>query len=232
MARAGKKFGRWHVDLARGPDCWRLPARPDWVFVCAGVTSREKCERDPWRSRWVNVVGGIRVARHFEQRGARVVFFGTDLSPEDGEYARQKEELRRAVAAMPHCLWICLGKVIHPGLPVFKQWQKDLAQGRPLKILQEVSISPLSPEAVAECGWQLTRPGFSAPREASWRPEVSFRYETLAEKWKKQLETAPAQKSSGVKWNASWASATRKDFWTGLISSIDRGRWWWAAGSS
>jgi dTDP-4-dehydrorhamnose reductase len=232
VARAGRNFGRWHADLARGPDSWRLPERPGWVFVCAGVTSREACERDPWRSRWVNVVGGIRLARHFERRGARVVFFGTDLLPEAGEYARQKEDLRRAVASMPHCLWIRLGKVIHAGLPVFAQWREDLAKGRPLKIHQEVSISPLSPEAVASCAWQLTRLGFPVPREASWRPGARIRYETLAEKWKRQSKATPSPESLAGKKLENRISQNREDAWTGLVSAADRGCWWWTAGLS
>jgi len=147
LARAGRNTRPWHLDLARGPDCWRVPARPKWVFVCAGITSREACERDPWRSRWVNVVGGIRVARYFQGKGTRVVFFGTDLDPSEGEYARQKEELRRAGAAMPHCLWIRLGKVIHPGLPVFVHWRDQVSSGM-IGAWEDVGMRPMTAEAV------------------------------------------------------------------------------------
>jgi len=184
--RTGRNPSPWHLDLSRDPDCWKVPLNLDWVFVCAGITSREACERDSWRSRWVNVVGGIRVARYFQCKGTRVVFFGTDLDASEGEYARQKEELRQVVAAMPHCVWIRLGKVIHSELPVFVQWQKDLDQRRPLRILKGVSISPLNLETVAENAWQLIRQGPPHSREANWCSAWAITYKDLAKYWKIQ----------------------------------------------
>ena len=63
--RAGRNPGVWHLDLSRDPGCWKVPGDLDWVFVCAGMTSRVECEKQPHLSRWINVGGSVRLARHF-----------------------------------------------------------------------------------------------------------------------------------------------------------------------
>ena len=45
--RAGRNPGAWHLDLSRDPGCWNVPSQLDWVFVCAGMTSRAECEKQP-----------------------------------------------------------------------------------------------------------------------------------------------------------------------------------------
>lgn len=228
VARAGRNFGRWHADLARGPDSWRLPERPRWVFVCAGVTSREACERDPWRSRWVNVVGGIRLARHFERRGARVVFFGTDLLPEAGEYARQKEDLRRAVASMPHCLWIRLGKVIHAGLPVFAQWRQQADLGR-VKAWENVRIRPLGLEAWVEACVALVETKKLVMRRMDWDVAEPITYAELATRWARRNGLVGKIKflaSATTHQSGDWVSGKCPEPFRGLLDRESRKSWW------
>ena len=228
--RAGRNPGPWHLDLSRDPGCWKVPGDLDWVFVCAGVTSREECERDPWRSCWVNVVGGIRVARHFERRGARVVFFGTDLLPEEGEYARQKDELRRAVAEMPHCYWIRLAKVIYPSLPIFQKWCEELKAEKKPKAFHGMKLCPLSPEAVAECAWRLASGFPTSIREASWQSNREMSYLDLATQWlawwgKNDISPEAEIGNAFMQKRIKQKKSSYQPF-ADVITATDAGKWW------
>lgn len=224
-----RKSNRWHLDLSRGPDCWSIPKASHWVFIAAGITSREECEKDPWRSRLVNVVGGIRVARYLERKGTRVVFFGTDLSPDKGEYANQKEELRRAVQDMPHCYYIRLSKVIHPSLPIFQKWQTSLERGKSPKAFAEVKLRPLSPEAVAECVWKFVN-SFSFPkREILCQAELEISYVELANRWlswkgRADIYAVPENKKPNVPKEIKPVPLYNP--FINTIRAIDAKKWW------
>lgn len=227
---ARRNPGPWHLDLSRDPGCWNVPGDLDWVFVCAGMTSRAECEKQPHRSRWINVGGGVRLARHFLSRGARVVFFGTDLSPEAGEYAKQKEELRRQLAQLPGSVWIRLGKVVHPRLPVLQSWKESLAQGTPIEAFASVRIFPLSPEAVAEGCRHLVSSQQPSPTGLVWQTSRSMNYVELARKWGQFLGYPPSRVRIVEK-------KELKDEWTpypvfpsneyeATLGAIDRNAWW------
>ena len=228
--RAGRNPGPWHLDLSRDPGCWKVPGDLDWVFVCAGMTSRAECEMQPHLSRWINVVGSVQLARHFLSRGAKVVFFGTDLSPEAGEYAKQKEELRRQLAQLAGSVWIRLGKVVHPRLPVLQSWKESLAQGTPIEAFASVRIFPVSPEAVAEGCRHLVasrqRPGTALV----WQTSRSMTYVELARKWGQFLGYPASQtrilekKSPPDAWPPHPVFPSKE--YAAILEAVDRNAWW------
>jgi len=228
--RAGRNPGVWHLDLSRDPGCWNVPSQLDWVFVCAGMTSRAECEKQPHLSRWINVGGSVRLARYFLSRGAKVVFFGTDLSPEAGEYAKQKEELRRQLAQLPGSVWIRLGKVVHPRLPVLQSWKESLAQGTPIEAFASVRIFPVSPEAVAESCRHLVasrqRPGTALV----WQTSRSMTYVELARKWGQFLgypasQTRILEKKSPPEAWAPYPVFPSKEY-EAILGGVDKNAWW------
>lgn len=198
VVRAGKKPGPWHLDLARDPSFWRVPPNPAWVFVCAGITSRQRCENHPHASRQVNVTGGIRLARHFCRPGTRIVFFGTDLGPEGGEYARQKEDLRAAVAGLAGIFWVRLGKVVYPGLPVLLGWREQ-ASGGVVEAWEDVKIRPISPAAVAEACAALMESKEFLPKQMDWGVTTPISYRDLALRWIQATKGLGHVKVLGVK---------------------------------
>ena len=231
FAQSDKRQGQWHLDLSRGSDCWRVPASPTWVFVCGGITSRLACEKNPWLSRWVNVCGGIRVARYFQNRNSKVVFFGTDLSPKEGEYAQQKEDLRRMVLPMANCYWIKLGKVIHPGMPIFDEWSNAMRKKTPLQAYRDVWISPMSPEAVAECVWRMVH-GFQAyEKEMVWRSDLVMNYRELAVHWTRSLgKSRPKIHGMSRNWVKGLSRSEPNQTFGGIadcVRQVDRRKWWW-----
>ena len=231
FAQSGKRYGQWHLDLSRVPDCWHVPARPAWVFVCAGITSRTACEKDPWISRIVNVYGGIRVATYFQNRDTKVVFLGTDLLAGEGEYAQQKEDLRRMVLPMANCFWIKLGKVIHPGLPILQEWSNALRKKTPIQAYGDVWISPMSPEAVAECAWRMVH-GFQATgKEMVWRSDLFMNYRELAVQWtrslgKSRVEIDVMSRNRAKGFSRSEPTQTLCGV-ADCVRQVDRRKWWW-----
>ena len=182
--RAGRNPGAWHLDLSRDPGCWNVPGDLDWVFVCAGMTSRAECEKQPHLSRWINMGGSVRLARYFLSRGAKVVFFGTDLSPEAGEYAKQKEELRRQLAQLPGSVWIRLGKVVHHTPVRFYKAGKNLwLRERRSKPSLPSGFFPFRRRPLRKAAGIWSPRGRGRERRWSGRHPRSMTYVELARKW-------------------------------------------------
>jgi hypothetical protein len=194
------------------------------------MTSRVECEKQPHLSRWINVGGSVQLARHFISRGAKVVFFGTDLSPEAGEYAKQKEELRRQLAQLAGSVWIRLGKVVHPRLPVLQSWKESLAQGTPIEAFASVRIFPVSPEAVAEGCRYLVASRQRPTAGLVWQTPRSMTYVELARKWGQFLGYPPSQtrilekKSPPEPW-APYPVFPSKEY-EAILGGVDRNAWW------
>ncbi|MDI9397597.1 MAG: sugar nucleotide-binding protein [Candidatus Pacebacteria bacterium] len=228
--RAGRNPGPWHLDLSRDPGCWNAPGDLDWVFVCAGMTSRVECEKQPHLSRWINVGGSVRLARHFLSRGARVVFFGTDLSPKAGEYAKQKEELRRQLAQLPGTVWIRLGKVVHPRLPLLESWKDSLAQGTPIEAFESVRIFPVSPESIAEGCLHLVASRQRPATELVWQTAKSMTYVEIAQKWGNFLGYPASririlEKNSPLEAWTPYPVFPSKEY-EAILGGVDRNAWW------
>jgi len=228
--RAGRNPGVWHLDLSRDPGCWNVPVHLDWVFVCAGMTSRAECEKQPHLSRWTNVGGSVQLARHFLSRGARVVFFGTDLPPEAGEYAKQKEELRRQLAQLAGSVWIRLGKVVHPRLSVLQSWKESLAQGTPIEAFESVRIFPVSPEAIAQGCLHLVASRQRPATALVWQTPRSMTYVELARKWGQFLgypasRTRILEKKSPPEAWAPYPVFPSKEY-EAILGGVDRNAWW------
>jgi len=228
VIRAGKDHGSWHLDMARDSSCWRVPAQPAWVFVCAGVTSRKDCEDHPFSSWQINVKGGMVVARHFSGRGSRVVFFGTDLGREEGEYARQKEELRAIVRGLPGVFWIRLGKVIHGDLPVLRRWRGQAISGE-VEAWGDAKIRPMNPEAVAEACAVLMKTKEFLPKEMDWNQARPMSYADLADRWveaigalgKVKIRSTASPEKSGELPAGNCPESFRR-----LLAREERKAWW------
>jgi dTDP-4-dehydrorhamnose reductase len=228
VIRAGKDHGSWHLDLARDPSCWRVPAHPVWVFVCAGVTSRKDCEDHPFNSRQINVKGGMVVARYFSGQGSKVVFFGTDLGREDGEYARQKEDLRAMVRGLPGVFWIRLGKVIHCHLPVLRLWREQAYSGE-VEAWGDVRIRPITPEAVAEVCAALMKTKEFLPKEMDWNQTPPISYAELASRWAQATGTfgkVTVRSTSSPQKYFEMPAGTCPESFQRVLARENRKAWW------
>lgn len=228
IIRAGKNHGTWHLDMARDPSCWQVPVHPAWVFVCAGMTSRKDCEDHPFSSRQINVRGGAAVARYFSSRGSRVVFFGTDLGREEGEYARQKEDLRAIVLGLPGVFWVRLGKVIHRNLPVFQLWREQAASGE-VEAWGDVRIRPITPEAVAEACAVLMKTKEFLPKEMDWNQTQPISYAGLAERWMQAMEAsgkAKVRSTASLQKSSQLPAGICPEAFRRILARENRKAWW------
>src|SRR6266404_4182540 len=65
-------------DLARDAEQWSPPSAKV-AFLCAAVTSQEKCRNEPTASRAVNVNATLALAEKLVQQGTHVIFLSTNL---------------------------------------------------------------------------------------------------------------------------------------------------------
>lgn len=133
-----------------------LPAAPV-VLIAAGITDQARCVESD--ARRINIYNTLLLARHFGERGSRVVFLSTNLVFGGsvarqaatsvyrplGEYGRQKADVEQALLAGPGPVAICrLSKVIHRDLPLMRAWTAQLAAGTPVRAFSDLMIAPVS----------------------------------------------------------------------------------------
>ncbi len=99
------------ITDAVGAESVLAQVRPEWVFAPAADPYVDGCEREPERTRRVNVEGTALLARLCRGRGARMVFYSSDYVFDGAkgvydendpvrpinEYGRQKADAERAV---------------------------------------------------------------------------------------------------------------------------------------
>lgn len=168
------------------------------------------------------------MARYFSSRGSRVVFFGTDLGREEGEYARQKEDLRAIVLGLPGVFWIRLGKVIHRDLPVLRRWREQAVSGE-VKAWGDVKIRPTSPEAVAEACATLMKTREFLPKEMDWNRTRPISYADLADRWMQAMEASGKVKvrsTSSPQKNSELPTGTCPESFQRVLARENRKAWW------
>src|SRR5690606_13067764 len=128
LARPGAiALTRRELDLASDVSKWEPPAC-DVAFLCAGVSSMERCRTEPERARRVNVAGTIAVAQRLLDRGAHLVYLssnqvfdgskpkrrGDEPTCPRSEYGRQKAHVEQALSGQRACI-VRLTKVLGSG---------------------------------------------------------------------------------------------------------------------
>ncbi len=153
---------RIDLDLA-GEDAATVPVAGFSVaYLCAAITSMAACERDPSRSRSVNVHNTVMLAQRLVAAGTRIVFLSSNTvfdgsrawPPEDAplspanEYGRQKAAAERALlslstAAAPVAV-VRLSKVMTPSSGMAAEFLGRLAAGMPCPAFDDLRMSPIS----------------------------------------------------------------------------------------
>jgi len=142
----------------------RLPEPPRFraAVLCAGATGQAACAADPAGTRAVNVDGVLRLAAALLDRGTRVVFlssdavFAADSAPgTEGrapapltEYGRQKAAAEAALLDLDRgrgLVQVCrLGKVLHRGMPLLREWVEALGRGQAIAPFADLRLAPVS----------------------------------------------------------------------------------------
>lgn len=178
------------LDLAE-PDVAALEGGCyDTAYVCAAVSGLGACQAAPAASRRVNVDGTLAVMRHLAGTGTRMVFLsssqvfdGETAAPgEDqpthprNEYGRQKCAVEQAIAreALPVAV-LRLTKVLAPRpTGVFGDWIGALGRGQPIRGANNMVLSPVVVEDVAQAAIGLAGAGHRGVWHLGASDEVTY----------------------------------------------------------
>jgi dTDP-4-dehydrorhamnose reductase len=131
----------------------------DTVVFCSGITQADKCEKDKFASRMVNVESVCKLAgilanncRHIVFLSSNAVFDGSKEYPshEDtvspvNEYGRQKSEVEQELLKLyPSRVTILrLTKVLGARNPLFDDWSHMLKKGASIYPFSDMYIAPI-----------------------------------------------------------------------------------------
>lgn len=176
------------LDLAADPALWCLPDRVGVGFLCAAVTSVDRCRLFPAETRRVNVERTRALAGTLRERGAHVVFLSTNQvydgtrplrHPDDPtcprtEYGRHKAEVECELLAAGGATVVRFTKVAAPGMGVLRGWADALRRNEPVDPFRDMVMSPVPLGFVAEV---LVRVGERTPSgtvQVSGECDVSY----------------------------------------------------------
>jgi dTDP-4-dehydrorhamnose reductase len=154
------------VDLADEPQQWTLPVEPvDVAFLCAAVTSQERCGTEPELTRRINVEHTVALAEKLIAQHSFVVFLSTNLVF-DGEtpfarsdhaysprsaYGMQKAEAEQRLLALGERVAVVrLGKVIAARTKLFDGWIEALRAQREITPFDNLAMAPVSMKFAAD----------------------------------------------------------------------------------
>lgn len=144
------------LDLAGGlGEADRLPAA-DAVFLCAAMTRQAECRADPVRAARINRDAPVRLARAAAGGGGRLILLSTSAvfdgrvprrPAEDApcplnEYGRLKAEAEAGVLAEGGTV-VRLTKILHRGLPLFRDWSERLGRKEPVEAFADLFLAPI-----------------------------------------------------------------------------------------
>lgn len=178
-----------HFDLAANEARWRSHWSPGAAVICAGIASLAECRRSPVATRSINVDKVAELASTLvHEHDVHVIYLSTNLvfdgevmsrSASDGrcpqtEYGRQKAAAESRLEALPGVAIVRLTKVVHPGLPLFANWQASLRAGRAIAAHVDQQLAPVQLDTVVAGLTKIVEqraPGvwqFSGPEDVSY----------------------------------------------------------------
>lgn len=128
------------------------------TIICAAITDISECEKNPYRTRKVNVVGTVELAKRFAEKGIHVVFLSSNqvfngqhpMQKPDAarnpinEYGRQKAEVEMFIETLPNACILRITKVIHHDLPLMENWLAMLSNGDSVFVFADMTLSPIN----------------------------------------------------------------------------------------
>ena len=144
------------LDLVRDTSQW-TPPPATVAFLCASVTSQEKCRNEPAASRVVNVNATLGLAEKLVRQGTHVIFPSTNLvlsgerpyqAPDDPyapqtEYARQKASAEKCLQRLPGTCIVRFTKVFGRSAPLLRGWCESLLKSQPIRPFADMPMAPV-----------------------------------------------------------------------------------------
>jgi dTDP-4-dehydrorhamnose reductase len=149
---------RIFLDFNEDVSSWVSPCHISEAFICAAVSSLERCKREPTLSAMVNVHNTVALAKKLVAKGTFVVFLSTNLvydgsipfrKAEDAvcpqtEYGRQKAEAEKELLALGDLISIVrFTKVFFHESPLFKGWIRALQNNNIINPFLDMVMAPV-----------------------------------------------------------------------------------------
>jgi len=150
---------RMHLDLAAPwDDTWNPPRDVSVVYLCAAVTSLEKCRLDPKSSARINVENTVNIAKKCTENDIFFVFPSTNLvfdgavpfrKPDEvrspmTEYGHQKADAEKNLLKLGKNVAIVrFTKIISPGMQLVNTWCENLRSSRIICPFSNYVMSPV-----------------------------------------------------------------------------------------
>ncbi|MGD1118521.1 MAG: sugar nucleotide-binding protein [Dehalococcoidales bacterium] len=149
---------RVFLDLNEDTANWQPPDHISVAYLCASVTSLEKCRKEPAATARVNVHQTVALTKKLAQTGAFVIFLSTNLvydgsvprrKADDAvcpvtEYGRQKAEAERQLLTLGNPASVVrFTKVLDPNMALAKDWLKKLRNHEVIHPYSDMVIAPI-----------------------------------------------------------------------------------------
>lgn len=188
VATSRRESAEYCVDLAEPANSWQLPDVCSVAILCASRSRLQECEAHRAETRWVNVTQTLELARQLRRRGAFVIFLSTNLVFRGGEgpfsesaavdpvceYARQKAEVEHELLAHGGAGVVRLNKVLHPNLPILRDWASAFRRDEEVRAFANLSFSPITPAYVAEALWEIAQRRLAGVIHLSGDTQISY----------------------------------------------------------
>lgn len=146
-----------YLNLASASSEWMIPDCIKTVYICAGITKLNECQKDPIGSSRVNVDGITRFSEFMLKRGAFIVFLSSNQvfdgnianvpahipqNPQS-EYGHQKATVEKFLNQWPEKTAIVrMTKVVGPD-SIFSRWSQSLCNGHFIYPFVDMVVSPI-----------------------------------------------------------------------------------------
>ncbi len=146
------------LDLSQDISDWQPADQISVAFLCAAVTSLERCRTEPKQSSQVNIGNTVALAKKLVANGTFVIFLSTNLVY-DGliawqasnmatcphtEYGRQKAEAEKQLLALGNSVSIVrLTKVFGPKPGLLTGWMQSLQKDELIHPFSDMVLAPI-----------------------------------------------------------------------------------------
>jgi dTDP-4-dehydrorhamnose reductase len=167
---------------------------PNWdnydvVFICAGMTSYDKCEAQKTLSRKINVIGIKRLILSLKKTKAFVIYYSsscvyngnrkyhkeTDKLVPRSEYSRQKVTIEKYIKEnLKEYAIIRVGKVVNEAFPILSKWHEEIYEKRPITAYNDFTLSPILCDELIKISLQIADEKINGVFNVSARTQVSY----------------------------------------------------------
>lgn len=159
------------------------------VFICAGMTSYDKCEAQKTLSRKINIFGVKKIISRLKETKAFLVYFSSScvysgrkkyhhesdkVSPKS-EYSRQKVIIEKYIKRnIKDYAIIRIGKVVNEALPILSKWHEQLYEKRPITAYSDFTLSPVLLDDLVHISHTIVRNKLIGTFNVSASSEISY----------------------------------------------------------